>query len=97
MVVNGQPKAISEYIQATSRGRTGCRALVVTVFNNNKLRDRFYHYETLHNGARDVVSRRGADKRDAVCTRALDKALRAVLVALVRHLDSSGWLDTPES
>lgn len=87
MVVNGQPKAISEYIQATSRvGRDRVPGLVVTVFNNNKPRDRS-HYETF-------TTWHGTLYRDVEPTsvtpfapRARDKALRAVLVALVRHLE----------
>jgi superfamily II DNA or RNA helicase len=86
MVVNGQPKAISEYIQATSRvGRDRVPGLVVTMFNNNKPRDRS-HYETF-------TTWHGTLYRDVEPTsvtpfapRARDKALRAVLVAMVRHL-----------
>ncbi|HZQ47021.1 MAG TPA: helicase-related protein, partial [Verrucomicrobiae bacterium] len=86
MVVNGQPKAISEYIQATSRvGRDRVPGLVVTMFNNNKPRDRS-HYETF-------TTWHGTLYRDVEPTsvtpfapRARDKALRAVLVAIVRHL-----------
>lgn len=87
MVVNGQPKAISEYIQATSRvGRDRVPGLVVAVFNNNKPRDRS-HFETF-------TTWHGTLYRDVEPTsvtpfapRARDKALRAVLVALVRHLE----------
>lgn len=41
MLVNGQPKTIAEYIQATSRvGRGGTPGLVVGAFNNARARDR---------------------------------------------------------
>jgi len=46
MIVNGQPKGISEYIQATSRvGRGHVPGIIVTVLNNGKARDRS-HYES---------------------------------------------------
>ena len=85
MVVNGQPKTIAEYIQATSRvGRVAVPGLVVTTFNVNKPRDRS-HYETF-------CSWHGTLYRDVEATsvtpfapRAQDKALHGVLVALVRH------------
>lgn len=85
MVVNGQPKTIAEYIQATSRvGRDAVPGLVITSFNVNKARDRS-HYETF-------CSWHGTLYRDVEATsvtpfapRAQDKALHGVLVALVRH------------
>jgi superfamily II DNA or RNA helicase len=85
MIVNGQPKTIAEYIQATSRvGRDAVSGLVITAFNVNKARDRS-HYETF-------CSWHGTLYRDVEATsvtpfapRAQDKALHAVLVALVRH------------
>ncbi len=85
MIVNGQPKTIAEYIQATSRvGRDAVPGLVVTCFNVNKPRDRS-HYEMF-------CSWHGTLYRDVEATsvtpfapRAQDKALHGVLVALVRH------------
>lgn len=94
MIVNGQPKTIAEYIQATSRvGRVHVPGLVITAFNVNKPRDRS-HYETF-------CSWHGTLYRDVEATsvtpfapRAQDKALHGVLVALVRHT-VSGMSRTP--
>ncbi len=94
MLVNGQPKGIAEYIQATSRiGRGGVAGLVVTVLNNAKARDRS-HYESF-------ATWHGTLYRDVEPTsvtpfapRSRDRALHAVLVALVRHL-VPGMLERP--
>ncbi|HRP04471.1 MAG TPA: helicase-related protein, partial [Opitutaceae bacterium] len=92
MLVNGQPKGMAEYIQATSRvGRGRVPGLVIAVLNNAKARDRS-HYESF-------LTWHGTLYRDVEPTsvtpfasRARDRALHAVLVALVRHL-APGMLD----
>lgn len=94
MLVNGQPKGISEYIQATSRvGRGRVPGLVITILNNGKARDRS-HYEcfvsTHANLYRDVE----ATSVTPFSSRARDRALHAVLVTLIRHT-VSGMLDSP--
>ncbi len=86
MVVNGQPKTVAEYIQATSRvGRAAVPGVVVTVYNASRARDRS-HYESFS-------SWHGALYRDVEATavtpyasRARDRALHAVLAAMARHL-----------
>ncbi len=86
MVVNGQPKAISEYIQATSRvGRDLAPGLILTVFNNGKPRDRS-HYEMFSTWHSTLYRDVEATSVTPFAARAVDKALRAILVALVRHL-----------
>lgn len=94
MLVNGQPKTIAEYIQATSRvGRGKVPGLVVTLYNANKSRDRS-RYETF-------PTWHGALYRDVEATgvtpfapRARDKALHAPFVAMARHL-VPGLLNSP--
>ncbi|WOF16785.1 DNA/RNA helicase [Methanoplanus sp. FWC-SCC4] len=95
MVVDGQPKGISEYIQATSRvGRGKVPGLVISVLNNAKVRDRsrYETFVTWHNTLyRDVE----ATSVTPFASRSRDRALRAVLVSLVRHL-ATGMSEKPE-
>jgi hypothetical protein len=89
MVVNGQPKAISEYIQATSRvGRDVVPGLVLTIFNTGKPRDRS-HYETFSTWHGTLYRDVEATSVTPFAPRAVDKALRVVLIAMVRHLVTS--------
>jgi len=85
MVVSGQPKSTSEYIQATSRvGRDADRpGLVVTLLNLHRPRDRS-HYE--HFSAWHDSFYRGVEATSVTpfSPRALDRGLPAVTVALAR-------------
>ena len=85
MVVAGQPKTTSEYIQATSRvGRKReWPGLVVTCFNLHKPRDRS-HYErfpTYHESFYRFVE---APSLTPFSPRALERGLAALLVTMVR-------------
>jgi len=94
MVVNGQPKAISEYIQATSRvGRGNVPGLVVSVMNNAKPRDRS-HYESFVTWHSTLYRDVEPTSVTPFAPRARDRALHAVLVSLIRHL-VTGMLDKP--
>ncbi len=85
MVVNAQPKTLSEYIQATSRvGRGNVPGLVVTMYNSMRARDRS-HYESFDTWHRSLYRDIEATSVTPFASRAQDKALHAVLVALVRH------------
>jgi hypothetical protein len=89
MVVNGQPKGIAEYIQATSRvGRGRVPGLVLTVFNNIKTRDRAY-FETFSSWHRSLYRDVEAGSVTPFAPRARDRAIHAVLVGLARHLVGS--------
>ena len=95
MMVNGQPKGIAEYIQATSRvGRGQVPGLVVAVLNNAKARDRS-HYESFPTWHETLYRNVEPTSVTPFASRARDRALHAVLVSLVRHL-APGMLDRPE-
>jgi len=83
MIVNGQPKQVAEYIQATSRVGRRFPGLVVTVYNHGKARDRS-HYETFSTWHAALYRDVEASSVTPFASRAQDKALHAVLVALVR-------------
>lgn len=94
MVVNGQPKTMAEYIQATSRvGRGRVNGLVVPVLNAAKPRDRS-HFETFRTWHDTLYREVEATSVTPFASRARDRALHAVLVAVVRHL-MPGMLDSP--
>jgi len=85
MVVNAQPKTLSEYIQATSRvGRGSVPGVIVTMYNSMRARDRS-HFETFETWHRCLYRDVEATSVTPFASRAQDKALHAVLVALVRH------------
>jgi hypothetical protein len=88
MVVQGQPKAAAEYIQATSRvGRVSDRpGLVVTLLNLHKPRDRT-HYEQFRSFHASFYRAVEATSVTPFAPRALDRALAAVVVAAARHYD----------
>lgn len=86
MVVAGQPKSTSEYIQASSRvGRDDQRpGLVVTCHNLNKPRDRsFYeHFRDYHAAFYRHVE---ATSVTPFSSPALERGLAGCLMAMVRH------------
>lgn len=87
MVVNGQPKATAEYIQATSRVGRQPPGLVVTVYNWTRPRD-ISHYErfrSYHTGLYRYVEPTSVTP---FSSRARDKGLAGVFAALVRLGDA---------
>ena len=84
MLVTGQPKTMSEYIQATSRVGRSQPGLVVTLYNNAKIRDRA-HYESFQVWHGSLYRSVEPGSVTPFAPRARDKALHAPLVALARH------------
>jgi hypothetical protein len=85
MVVNGQPKSASEYIQATSRIGRGIDGIVVAVYNAGRPRDlsHFEHFRFFHTAMYRSVEATGVTPWSA---RSRDRSLRPVVVGLVRNL-----------
>ena len=83
MIVAGQPKSSSEYIQATSRVGRSKPGLVCTVFNWTRPRDlsHFEHFEHYHATFYQHVE---ALSVTPFAPRAQDRGLTALLVALIR-------------
>jgi hypothetical protein len=94
MLVNGQPKSMAEYIQATSRVGRREPGLVVTLYNHNRARDRS-HFETFATWHTALYREVEAASVTPFASRARDRALHAALVALVRHR-CAGMLDDPK-
>lgn len=86
MVVQGQPKTHSEYIQATSRvGRDEKRpGLVVALLNIHKPRDRS-HYERFRHYHESFYRSVEVSSVTPFSARALDRGLAGALVTFSRH------------
>lgn len=92
MMVTGQPKSTSEYIQATSRVGRSHPGLVVTVYNQSKSRDRshFERFVAYHQALYQYVEPTSVTP---FASPARDRGLRGLLVALARL---SAGVDSPE-
>ena len=94
MFLQGQPKSVSEYIQASSRiGRTN-PGLAVTLYDSSKSRDRSYYeqFKAFHGAFYKYVEPTGVTPFSAPSR---DRALHAVLLSGVRQ--SVGSLNADES
>lgn len=88
MVITGQPKSNSEYIQASSRVGRENPGLVITVYNASKSRDRS-HYEQFINYHSAIYKYVEATSLTPFSIRARDKALHAVYISMCRYLINS--------
>lgn len=96
MIVNGQPKATAEYIQASSRvGRDKKRppGLVITLYSPTKPRDRS-HYETFKSYHQALYRYVEPTSVTPWAKPALERALHAALITLVRV---TGYLRSNEN
>lgn len=85
MIVNGQPKSTSEYIQATSRVGRGVPGLIFTVFNAARPRD-MSHFEHFVHYHETIYRRVEVTSVTPWSSRARDRALHAIFIAAIRHL-----------
>lgn len=85
MVVVGQPKTSSEYIQATSRVGRETPGLVVTTYNQAKSRDRS-HYEDFTQYHASFYKYVEATSVTPFSDRARDRTMQALYVTLCRNL-----------
>ncbi len=84
MVVTGQPKTTSEYIQATSRVGRAYPGLVVTCLNVGRPRDRS-HYERFVAYHESFYREVEATSVTPFSGQALDRGLVGTLLSMVRH------------
>lgn len=85
MVVNGQPKTMSEYIQSTSRiGRAG-PGLILTIYNANKNRDKS-HFETFENWHSALYKDIEATSVTPLSPRAIEKVMMPIIACLSKNL-----------
>ena len=84
MVVVGQPKTTSEYIQATSRVGRENPGLVIATYNQAKSRDRS-HYEQFHQYHSSFYRFVEATSVTPFADRARDRALQTLYVILCRY------------
>lgn len=83
MVVAGQPKTTSEYIQATSRIGRSAPGIVCTVYNWTRPRD-ISHYERFEHYHQTFYKQVEANSVTPFSARAIDRGLNGILVGLIR-------------
>ncbi|GAA0884982.1 helicase-related protein [Sphingobacterium siyangense subsp. cladoniae] len=84
MLMNGQPKNVAEYIQASSRVGRKDRGIVINLLDANRSRDKSYfeNYVPFNNAYYKFVEPLSVTPFTEI---ALDKVLASLLVCFVRH------------
>ncbi|AWL78488.1 helicase [Capnocytophaga canimorsus] len=84
MLMNGQPKNIAEYIQASSRVGRKDKGIVINLLDANRSRDKSYfeNYVSFNNAYYKFVEPLSVTPFTEI---ALDKVLASLLVCFVRH------------
>ncbi len=84
MIIDGQPKLNSEYIQASSRVGRKTPSIVINLYNATKSRDKS-HYEQFVTYHSNIYKYIEATSVTPFSDMAREKALHAVLISLVRQ------------
>ena len=84
MLMNGQPKNVAEYIQASSRVGREDRGIVINLLDANRSRDKSYfeNYISFNNAYYKYVEPLSVTPFTEI---ALDKVIASILVCFVRH------------
>lgn len=84
MLINGMPKNITEYIQASSRIGRDVEGLVVTLLDSNRARDKSYfeHYIPFHQAFYKSIEPLSVTP---FTENTIDKMLTTLMIAFVRH------------
>lgn len=84
MLINGMPKNITEYIQASSRIGRDVEGLVVTLLDSNRARDKSYfeHFVPFHQAFYKSIEPLSVTP---FTENTIDKMLTTLMIAFVRH------------
>ncbi|MDV4152121.1 helicase-related protein [Clostridium sp. AL.422] len=85
MVISGQPKQTSEYIQASSRVGRKYPGVVFTLYNPSKTRDRS-HYELFYPYHQTFYKYVEPTSITPFSEQARERGLHAIFISMVRHL-----------
>ncbi len=96
MIINGQPKTTSEYIQASSRvGRSKSDlGLVFTIYNTSKSRDRS-HFERFDHYHSSIYSYVEPTSVTPFSKNLLERALHSLILTLVKLIGDESLEDKP--